>query len=165
MNTEKDIRRLNLLGIFHYVWAGLLALFICIGLFELAHYCLSTGQPFTMFSRVIYGLLIWSGLPAICLFISGRILRQRKGRMFGMIFTAIVCLLALWRVATALYLLSVTDSGELYYARLLAFEIIPIVVFVLLAILSIFTLITLNKKSVKELYTPPSTALPSNETV
>jgi len=88
--------------------------------------------------------------------------------MFSMIFAAIVCMAILWLVyhdTMELYSLSLDDDGRRYNFMLPYLILVLVVAYIPSLILSIFTLITLNKKSVKELYAPPSTALPSNEKI
>ena len=136
-NQEKDIRRLNLLGICHYVLGGFVALVTCslsITLVVMGIKVSRSGRP-NMTAFVVgafLALLLWG--VTICLTISGRKLRQCKGRAFSIII--------------AVMIESVMVPVCLHFSRLPYYAIFAVPFF----ILGIFTLITLNKKSVKELY-------------
>ena len=188
MNTEKDIRRLNLLGTLHYVLGGLTALFafalliatVISGIVlknperDWGHKDDATDSTLTettsllengdhndnekditpthssdeldndlevsgfalgfVTAMIIYFAIIgafFTGL-AICLLISGRKLRQRKSRTFSMVIAGIGCLMVL--------------------SALSGYDVSVKIISVLFPVLGVFTLITLNKKSVKELY-------------
>jgi hypothetical protein len=103
---NQDEEHLRLLSVFHYVCAGLMALFAC---FPIIHLILglvmifnpqamgpSPGQPpawlglfFVVFASVII-LLGWT--IAICLAYAGRCLAQRKHYIFCLVMAAIACL-------------------------------------------------------------------------
>jgi len=173
-NQEKDIRRLNLLGICHTVFGGIVTLIAVVGVIYFVFAVLfwagmgfrnapsppSTGElllarietaVFLFFRGLGIGvLLIWC--LAIGLFKSGRKLRHQGGRTFSMVIAGIECVmamafgaLALWGVERPTY-----ATPEFYLS--LCLMLIFILCFILLFTLGIFTLITLNKKSVKELY-------------
>jgi len=91
---------------------------------------LPVSLPVGVMVILAFFILLWLGL-IICLFISGRKLRQRKGRMFSMAIAVIECVM-IFRVFTF------AIPVQLFYA--------------LFVVLGIFTLITLNKNSIKELY-------------
>ena len=130
MDNENDTSQLNLLGIFHYVLGGIIGAFSCGGILHLimgirwvtGTFASWQGDApplifgwFFVIGGAIFMIVGWSS--AICMIISGRKLRQRKGRMFSMVIAAIECMM-----------------------------------FPFGTILGVFTLIVLNKDSVKELY-------------
>jgi hypothetical protein len=104
---SKDEEHLNLLATFHFVVAALGALFACVpfihvgmGIMILIHPQAFSGgngpaPPAFMglFFIVLGGVFILLGWAmAICTFISGRFLRQRRNRMFSFIVAAILCM-------------------------------------------------------------------------
>ena len=128
MSQQDDINQLNLLGIFHYVLGGLTGLFsygtlgnILVGIGMITGRMGKVDAPpaFIGWFFLIMGLMLFilAWCLAICLFISGRKLRQCKGRVFSLVVAGIEC--------------AFVPFGT---------------------ILGIFTLIALNKESVKELY-------------
>ena len=122
MDKQDNINHLNLLGIFHYVLGGMITLSACLLTSEVATVILfSTEEHIFKISWIgivsAVGLLSWWGL-AICLFLLGRKLRQRKNRTFSMVVAGVESVL-----------------------------LVP-----LGTVLGIFTLIALNKESVKGLY-------------
>jgi len=107
----RDAEHLRLLVIFHYVMAGITALFAC---FPLIHVAIGvmiilnpdamreSGSPGAPPSALI-GLLFagmgaffvlagWAA--AICTFVSGRYLARRKRRMFSFVVACILCMFA-----------------------------------------------------------------------
>jgi len=104
MTTNKDIEALNLLAIFHYVVAGLAALFACI---PLIHFALgvaivlgklpmkdASGNEapllFGWFFIILASVFILAGWTfALFVFLCGRKLHQRKHRMFCMVVAGI----------------------------------------------------------------------------
>lgn len=110
MNTvqpsAKDNDNLNLLAVFHYVLAGLGALFAC---FPVVHIVMGAlmlrGSPslfqganpppphFLGFFFIILGsifiLLGWA--MAFCTFLSGRFIAKRKNRTFSVVVGAVLC--------------------------------------------------------------------------
>jgi hypothetical protein len=103
-NQSKDEEHLRLLAIFHYLVAALGAAFAClplihvaIGVMMIASPDFMTGaqnEPFptTAFAYIfvimggVFVILGWSA--AICTFISGRLLAQRRKRMFSLVLGA-----------------------------------------------------------------------------
>ena len=154
MNTEKDIRRLNLLGILHYVMGGVHAVAISIALilivFELQSVIavLSLESPISSFVKKLVIILaiaiVTNILYVLFLIISGRKMRQRKRRVLSVVIAILGCVSFLGVVNFFLRLF--------LHLPLPTYEIIKALDSLALAILGIFTLITLNKNSVKELY-------------
>lgn len=108
LTRSKDEEHLKLLATFHYVVAGLGALFAC---FPLMHVgvgvmmltnpeLLSDGRnaappPAAMgyFFIIMGGLFVLMGwAAAVCTFISGRYLARRRKRMFSFIVAAVLCM-------------------------------------------------------------------------
>ena len=132
MGKEDDLRNLDLLGIFHYVLAGITALFssipilyVAIGVAALMGVLppdTNTGEPFPPFLGWMFIVMgaMWM-LPgwglAIVMFLSGRKIRQRKHWTFSVVVAGIEC------------------------------AFVP-----LGTVLGVFTLMTLTKPSVKEAY-------------
>jgi hypothetical protein len=102
----KDEEHLRLLAVFHYVVAGIGALFACFPLIHVAMGLVLFLHPGTIGGRqndvpphwfglifVVIGgffvLLGWSA--AICTFISGRYLAKRRKRMFSYVMGAVLC--------------------------------------------------------------------------
>ncbi|MEO6994417.1 MAG: hypothetical protein ABI273_12355 [Lacunisphaera sp.] len=128
----KDEEHLRLLAIFHYVVAGLGALFACfplihvaVGLMLFYHRGIPShgqqGAPpewFGLLFVVVGGFFVLLGwTAAICTFISGRYLARRRKRLFSFVMAAILCMFM--------------PFGT---------------------ILGIFTLIVLSRESVQQLY-------------
>ena len=130
--TNDDSKNLDLLSMFHYVVGGITALFSCmpfihvfIGIATLTGKLIqcdkSAGPPEALFGWLfiimgtVFILLGWS--LAVCMFITGKKLKNRKSRMFCVVIAAIECMFM--------------PFGT---------------------ILGVFTLIVLNKDSVKELF-------------
>ena len=140
MSKEEDIGQLNLLGIFHYIFAGFATFVACIASFLWGMIMLSGRDIFpTEYDGVtlathlfIGGFTVAAWILAILLFVSGRRLRQRKGRMISMCIAGIECVM----IVSASMRMGVGVK----------------IFLVLLFVLGVFTLITLNKNSVKELY-------------
>jgi len=160
MNQEKDIRRLNLLGILHYVLGGFVAAFAFVETIAFAIigvivtiFSLSENIPPPSEWRGVIVATSWIAFVflaisvaltwclAICLFKSGRKLRQRKGRTFSKVIACIEFTLAF---LVLLGLIGVPSPNEI--------KIGFVLFYVAMVILGAFTLITLNKDSVKELY-------------
>jgi len=148
-SEEKDIRRLHLLGIFHYVLGGCISL----GAYFLSSYLITyivrigtwaRWEKLRTFEReltvttAILALLSW-GL-VICLLISGQELRQCKGRIFSTVVAGIMCVVSLVGIAI-MFRFPIFDN-----------PIVVSLIFVPFLGLGTSTLITLNKKSIKELY-------------
>ena len=101
----KDEEQLRLLAVFHYVVAGIGALFACFPLIHVAmglifflHPGAGVGQKdfppqwFGLIFVVMGGFFVilgWSA--AICTFISGRYLAKRRKRMFSYVMGAVLC--------------------------------------------------------------------------
>jgi len=104
----KDEEHLRLLAIFHYVVAGLGALFACFPLIHVAMgLMLFFGSAFThkgpgnnlppqwfgLIFVVIGGVMVVLGwTAAICTFISGRYLAKRRKRMFSFVMAVVLCM-------------------------------------------------------------------------
>lgn len=104
---SKDEEHLRLLAIFHYIVAALVALFAC---FPLLHVGMGVmlvinpefmdggqGEPppgwfgyFIIALGAFFVLVGWAA--AICTFISGRLLAQRRKRMFSFVVAALLCM-------------------------------------------------------------------------
>jgi hypothetical protein len=105
---SKDEEHLKLLTIFHYVVAGLTALFASIPLIHVGLGLMMVLRPdflnnghnggappawFGFIFIAIGGVIIVLGWAvAICTFISGRYLAQRKKRMFSFVTGAVLCM-------------------------------------------------------------------------
>lgn len=102
----KDIEHLNLLAVFHYVVAGVGALFACFPLIHVAMGLLIFFHPgmgsggrndipphwFGLIFVIFGGFFVLVGwTAAICTFISGRCLAKRRKRMFSYVMAAILC--------------------------------------------------------------------------
>ena len=98
---DRDAEHLRLLSIFHYVAGGLLAFFGCFPIIHIVvgilmvRGTLQTNPPTPAgYVFILIGscmvLTAW-GL-AICLFVSGRFLKERRHYMFSMVIAAISCL-------------------------------------------------------------------------
>jgi hypothetical protein len=103
----KDEEQLKLLAIFHYVVAGLGALFACFPLLHVGMGLMMVLDPEFMTGGqnsppppaalgylviamgALFVLLGWA--VAICTWISGRMLAQRRRRMFSFVMAAILC--------------------------------------------------------------------------
>jgi len=163
MTTEKDIRRLNLLGILHYVLGGITTALAFIGtLLFLFLVCFWTGMGLRgdsfpdsgriwtigmsavvsmLFSNFGVSVLLGWCL-AICMLKSGRKLRARKGRIFSMVVAGLQC------VTTPFFFRAADDAYRV--------QIILALFCLTTTMLGTLTLITLNKQSIKELYKHPS---------
>lgn len=102
---SKDLEHLKLLSLFHYIVGGLGVFFACFPLFHVFFGLMMmfkpevvSGQgspPPFIFGAFMVGLgltltlLGWA--TAICTIISGRMLAQRKRRMFSFVVAAILC--------------------------------------------------------------------------
>jgi hypothetical protein len=133
---SQDEEHLKLLALFHYIVAGLGALFAC---FPLIHVAIGimfimkpdsmngSGQPIpppAAFGYLFAGmgaLFVLAGWAvAICTFISGRYLACRRNRMFSFVMAAVLCMF-----------------------------------FPFGTLLGVFTIIVLSRESVKRLYQAP----------
>ncbi len=107
-SMSEDIEHLKLLSIFHYVVAGLTALFAC---FPVIHLSIgismlssslsansSTSGPLPLFGLIfviIPAILILLGWAfAFCIFLAGRYLAGRRHRLFCLIIAGINCAFA-----------------------------------------------------------------------
>ena len=155
MSNEKDIGRLNLLGIFHYVLGIFLTLFACLLLYVgVRKMFMSTGVvnpekvTYTIKNIKVFAILILSiWWPAIYLFISGLNLKRCKNRESSVAIARMECVMAMIFVVFLFF-------GGYYHTPLLLLFLTQIFILLsaLLFALGISTLIMLNKKSVKELY-------------
>lgn len=104
---NEDERHLNLLVIFHYVVAGLVALFSCFFIIHLVIGIIAIVSPqvmkgsngslpppfFGWLFALIGGFAILLGWAfAICLIIAGRFLARRKRYLFCMVMAAMSCM-------------------------------------------------------------------------
>ena len=141
---SKDEEHLRLLSIFHYVVAGIGALFACMPLIHVAVGVMMLASPefmtagqkagppppaiMGMFFIVIGGFFVLVGwAAAVCTFISGRYLAKRRRRMFSFVMAALLC--------------AFMPFGT---------------------VLGIFTIIVLSKDSVQRLYDGTQTPAPAN---
>jgi uncharacterized membrane protein len=104
----RDQEHLDLLAIFHYVLAAILAIFACfplihvsIGLLMVLHPEGLTGNQHEPAPPAMIGymFIIMGGIfiilgwgMAICTFISGRYLAKRRKRMFSFVAAALLCM-------------------------------------------------------------------------
>ena len=133
-SESKDEEHLRTLAMFHYVLAGIGALFACFPLIHVAIGVLLIMSPEAMSDDphetppalfgylfagmgLIFVLIGWAA--AICTFLSGRYLARREKRMFSFVVAAILCMF-----------------------------------FPLGTVLGVFTIIILSKDSVQRLYEP-----------
>lgn len=126
---SQDLEHLRLLSIFHYVVAGLAALFACFPIFHLVTGIAMVsgafedefGGPPAMFGWMFIAFaaifIIFGWAFAIALFLAGRSLAQRKHYLFCLVMAGISCIF--------------TPFGT---------------------VLGIFTIIVLMRPSVKELF-------------
>lgn len=134
MKPNNDNQHLQLISIFHYIVAGLVALISCFplihvtaGIFviisSLTHPQESDAFPGVLFGLlfvVIGGSIILAGWTlAICVALAGRFISQRKHYMFCLVMAGIEC--------------AFTPFGT---------------------VLGVFTIIVLVRQSVKELFMP-----------
>jgi hypothetical protein len=128
---DQDQEHLRLLVIFHYVVAGMLALFSFFPLIYVGIGVMALVSPEAMggdaqpppewfgwlfiFLGAVFALFGWA--MAVCAFISGRRMARRRGRMFSFVMAAILCLFM--------------PFGT---------------------VLGLFTIIVLNRQSVRQLY-------------
>ena len=140
-SQDKDIRRLSLLGICHYVLSGFAALIVCI---IVAHFLIATADDkHTVIIKIALGMFfsnIWIAV-AISLLASGQKLRQRKDRVFSMVVAGIGCIVSLYGM-----------NSITIFSTFTIYRVVRMLVSVAIGALSVFTVITLNTKSVKELY-------------
>ena len=109
---NQDLEHLRLLSIFHYVVAGITALFACfpmihltIGIVMLIAPAMMPHSPrdpppevfqlMGLFLTVIPGMLILAGWSlAVCILLAGRYLTQHRHYMFCMVIAALLCMIA-----------------------------------------------------------------------
>ena len=102
----RDEEHLRLLAVFHYVVAGIGALFACFPLIHVAVGLMLFLSPafvgkgqanlpphwFGLFFMMIGGVFVLLGWSAaICTFISGRYLAKRRKRLFSYVMGAVLC--------------------------------------------------------------------------
>jgi len=130
-----DEDQLRLLAIFHYVVAGLGAVFAC---FPLIHVALGTmlflqpefmtkgqsapppAQWFGLIFMIMGGFFVLAGwAAAICTFMSGRYLSKRKNRMFSLVMGAVLCVFMPFGTILGVFTIVVLskDSVKALYAR------------------------------------------------
>ncbi len=111
---NQDLEHLRLLSIFHYVVAGLTALFACIPILHLTFGLVMLFAPgvlenhqhhgppidpaflrllgaFVTFMAASFILLGWS--LAVCTLLAGRFLRQHRHYMFCLVIAALLCMI------------------------------------------------------------------------
>ncbi len=105
-SRDRDEEHLKLLSIFHYVVAGLTALYACIPIihltFGIAMLSSFFGEGFDnggppavlgwIFVGIAVPLILLGWAFAICLFVAGRKLARKEHRMFCLVMAAISCL-------------------------------------------------------------------------
>lgn len=143
---NQDLEHLRLLSIFHYVVAGLTALFACIPLVHLTIGLVMLFAPGafehgrgggandpavlrlvgTIFTCVATALILAGWSLAVCVFQAGRFLRARRHYMFCLVIAALLCM--------------ITPFGT---------------------VLGVFTIIVLVRPSVRLLFEQPSGATPA----
>ncbi len=137
MSWEEDNKYLNLLSMFHYILAGITALFACLPIIHVVIGILMLSGKFVQDSgggeppRIVGMLFLVMGSLfiilgwglAICMFAAGRKLKKRRNRIFCMVVAGIECLF------------------------------MP-----LGTVLGVFTLIVLSKDSVTEIFDRPAAA-------
>jgi len=135
MNNE-DIRHLDLLSIFHYIFGGITALFSCMPIIHVfIGLSMVSGKLFEenngseppafigWFFVILGAVFIVLGLSiAVCMIVAGGKLKKRKNRIFCMVIAGIECMFM--------------PFGT---------------------VLGVFTLIVLNKESIQEIFAQPST--------
>ena len=130
MKSSEDEQYLRLLSIFHYVVAGISALFAC---FPIFHFAIGVGlfvssltQPEEagpmalvglMFTVIAGSIMLLGWAFAVCIAIAGRYLALRKSHLFCLVMAGIECMF--------------TPFGT---------------------VLGVFTIIVLMRPSVKELF-------------
>jgi len=108
VQRQRDEEQLSLLAVFHYVVAGLGALFACFPLIHIAIGTMLFLQPefmtkgqsgelppqwFGLIFVIMGGVFVLTGwTAAICTFLSRRYLSKRKNRMFSFVMGAVLCL-------------------------------------------------------------------------
>ncbi len=109
LTQSKDVEHLRLLGLFHYIVAGIGALAACIPIFHVVFgimmitnpEMMSGGQdvpPPAWFGYLFAGVgilfVLFGWAAAICTFLSGRYLARRRRRMFSLIVAGVLCMFA-----------------------------------------------------------------------
>lgn len=103
---QQNENYLNILSIFHYVVAGLVAMFACIpfihffiGLFMIIGGCISrSSEGFIpifiglFFIAVASAVILCGWTLALCIFIAGRNLKKRKHYTFCLVIAGLSCL-------------------------------------------------------------------------
>lgn len=104
--ASKDEEHLRLLAVFHYVVAGLGALFACFPLIHVGLGIMMIVNPEWMsdgteappavvgyFFAGLGSLFVLAGwAAAVCTFLSGRYLARRRKRMFSFVMAALLCM-------------------------------------------------------------------------
>ena len=133
---NEDIKHLDLLSLFHYIFGGITALTSCLPVIHvIVGFSMVSGKlfeesngaappPFMGWIFVIFGtVFIVMGLSAaVCMIVAGGKLKRHKNRVFCMVVAGIECMY------------------------------MP-----LGTVLGVFTLIALNKESIQEIFVQPST--------
>ena len=139
---NQDEEHLRLLATFHYVVAGLGALFACMPLMHVAMGVMMHTDPSFMgggksapppafmgyfFIAMGGAFVLFGWAAAVCTFISGRFLAKRRKRMFSFVVAALLCMF-----------------------------------FPFGTVLGVFTIIVLSRDSVQRLYEAPHSPAPGN---
>ena len=134
ITQHKDEEHLRLLSTFHYVVAGIGALFACFPLIHVAIGVMLITNPASMsggnaapppagfgylFAGIgtLFVLMGWSA--AACTFVSGRYLARRKKRMFSFVVGAFLCMFVPFGTVLGIFTIIVLsrDSVQRLYDR------------------------------------------------
>lgn len=99
---NQDAEHLRILSILHYVAAGIGALFACFPLIHVAVGAMlvtggidHAGGPPALFGLFFVGFgmlfVVLGWAMAVCTFLSGRYLAQRRNRMFSLVIAGLLC--------------------------------------------------------------------------
>ncbi len=129
---SKDEEHLKLLVIFHYVVAGIGALFACLPLIHVAIGVMMVMNPESLtgaqnqppppaalgylFVGIGAALVLAGWALAICTFISGRFISGRRNRMFSFVTGAVLC--TMFPFGTALGIFTIIVLGKESVQRL-----------------------------------------------
>jgi len=157
---EKDLKRLNLLAIFHNILGGIVGflscyvlIFVAVGVGLLTLEAPEGKEGFSAFLSwiAIVGGLLCSVLGwglAICIFLAARNLMRKRKYWFCFVMACVECALALFM---AMYRL---------LPQMLGFDnVLPLMIL----ILGILTIITLRKESVKAAFEQSACPIPAGE--
>lgn len=136
---NQDIEHLKLLSIFHYVVAGLMALFACI---PFIHFFIGLGMATGAFDDT-----------------------PGEARMVGVFFMVFAGLfiLAGWATATAVFIAGRNLARRTNYTYCLVVAGVECIFMPFGTVLGVFTIIVLNRASTKKLFQPGGEAAPLTE--